>query len=181
MNENVTLKEDAIINRIYLIRGMKVMLDRDLAELYDVETKYLKRQVKRNTDRFPDDFMFEMNKEEFENWRSQFVTSNAEKMGLRYAPFCFTEQGIAMLSSVLNSKKAIQVNIQIIRIFTKMRVFLSNQTELQLKMEQFEKALLSQNNLNNKFDQDIETIFHALKQLLKKDPEPRKRIGFKPD
>jgi hypothetical protein len=181
MNENLILPEDAIINRIYLIRGKKVMIDRDLASLYDVETKQLKRQVKRNLERFPEDFMFEMTKEEFDRWRSQFGTSNAEKMGLRYAPFCFTEQGIAMLSSVLNSKTAIQVNIQIIRIFTRMREFLANHSELLLKMEQFEKALLKQREINNKHDEDIEIIFEALKRLLKTNPEPRKRIGFKPD
>lgn len=179
MNENVILKEDAIINRIYRMSGMKVMLDRDLAEMYGVETKRLKEAVRRNINRFPDDFMFEMNKEELANWRSQIATSNAEKMGLRYAPFCFTEQGVAMLSTVLNSEKAIQVNIQIIRIFTQMRQFLANHTELLLKMEQFDKELVQQNKISQKHEADIEIIFKALKQLLNSNPEPRKRIGFK--
>ena len=179
MNEKIILKEDSIIKRIYMIRGMKVMLDRDLAELYQVETKHLKRQVKRNLDRFPDDFMFEMTSEELENWRSQIGTSNSEKMGLRYAPFCFTEQGIAMLSSVLNSKMAIQVNIQIIRIFTRMREFMSNHKEILLKMEQLEKNMMRQNQKNQKYDEDIDMIFNALKQLLHQKNEPRKRIGFK--
>ena len=101
-----------IQSKIYLIRGHKVILDRDLALLYGVETKYLKRQVNRNIKRFPDDFMFQLNDDEFNNWRSQFVTSNSsDKMGLRYPPFAFTEQGIAMLSGILNSERAISVNI----------------------------------------------------------------------
>jgi hypothetical protein len=125
MAKTVRLAEEAIIGKIYLIRGKKVMLDRDLAELYDVDTKHLKRQVRRNIDRFPEDFMFCLNISEFENWRRQFGTSNSEeKMGLRYAPFAFTEQGVAMLSTVLNSDRAIKVNIQIMRIYTKMREML---------------------------------------------------------
>ena len=111
---SVTVAEEAIISKICLIRGQKVMIDRDLAELYGVETKQLKRQVRRNIDRFPEDFMFELSEEEFQEWRSQFGTSNeGDKMGLRYAPYVFTEQGVAMLSSVLNSESAIKVNIQI--------------------------------------------------------------------
>src|SRR6266567_7578225 len=113
---SIIVTDETIISKIYLVRGQKVMMDRDLAELYGVETKQLKRQVKRNIDRFPDDFMFELNDDEFQNWRSQIGTSNSnegDKMGLRYAPFVFTEQGVAMLSSVLNSERAIKVNIQI--------------------------------------------------------------------
>ena len=117
----IAIPQEIILNKIYEIRGQKVMLDRDLAELYGVETKVLKQAVRRNIQRFPEDFMFEMLKDEFQNWRSQFVTSNSEKMGLRYTPFCFTEQGVTMLSCVLNSQRAIEVNIQIIRTFTKMR------------------------------------------------------------
>ena len=101
------LPDEAIASKIYLIRGEKVMLDRDLAELYGVETKYLKRQVRRNLLRFPEDFMFELTQEEFKIWRSQFVTSNQDKMGLRYPPFAFTETGVAQLSGVLNSERAI--------------------------------------------------------------------------
>jgi hypothetical protein len=116
------LSDEAIMNKIYLVRGHRVMLDRDLAELYDVETKVLKQAVRRNLMRFPKDFMFEMTKKEFENWRSQVVTSNSgDNMGLRYSPYCFTEQGLTMLSCILNSKRAIAVNIQIIRTFHKMR------------------------------------------------------------
>ena len=110
------LPAETIISKIYFIRDHKVMLDRDLAELYKVETKQLKRAVRRNIDRFPSDFMFQLTKKELENWRCQFGTSNDIKMGLRYSPMAFTEQGVAMLSSVLNSKRAIQVNIQIMRL-----------------------------------------------------------------
>ena len=113
MAKAIVLAEEAIISKIYLIRGQKVMIDRDLAELYGVETKRLKEAVRRNASRFPSDFMFEMNKEEFEDWRTQNATSKEDKQGLRYAPFCFTEQGVTMLSCVLSSERAIMVNIQI--------------------------------------------------------------------
>jgi hypothetical protein len=112
---------ELIEKKIYLIRGQKVLLDRDLAELYRVETKVLKQAVKRNIKRFPDDFMFELSKAEFTHWRSQFVTSKSDKIGLRYSPMAFTEQGVAMLSSVLKSERAIEVNIQIMRAFVKLR------------------------------------------------------------
>ena len=113
--ENVSLMihDERIMDKIYLIRDQKVMLDSDLAELYGLETKVLKQQVRRNLSRFPEDFMFELTNEELENWRSQFVTSNSDRMGLRYSPMVFTEHGVLMLSSVLNSKIAIGVNIQI--------------------------------------------------------------------
>ena len=118
------------------------MIDRDLAELYGVETKYLKRQVRRNESRFPDDFMFQLNDNELKEWRSQFVTSNSsDKMGLRYAPYVFTEQGVAQLSSVLNSERAIAVNIQIIRLFTKMRKLLLTHKDLLLEMEEIRKKV----------------------------------------
>ncbi|MEM0940666.1 MAG: ORF6N domain-containing protein [Bacteroidota bacterium] len=150
------------------------MLDRDLSELYGVETKYLKRQVRRNTERFPEDFMFEMSKEEFTHWRSQFVTSNSDKMGLRYVPMAFTEQGVAMLSSVLNSERAIKVNIQIIRIFTKMREMLLTHKDLLTKVNQLESKVSNQ-------DKSIKQIFTYLKQLIKGDEQPRNPIGFKPN
>jgi hypothetical protein len=124
---------------IYLIRGQKVMLDRDLAELYAVKTKVLKQAVRRNIARFPEDFMFELTKEEFENWRSQFVTSNRDKMGLRYRPMAFTEQGVAMLSSVLNSERAIEVNILIMRAFVTLREMLATHKELEQKLIALEK------------------------------------------
>ncbi len=171
--KSIAVAEEAIISKIYLIRGQKVMIDRDLAELYGVETKQLKRQVKRNIDRFPDDFMFELSDEEFQEWRSQFGTSNkGDKMGLRYAPYVFTEQGVAMLSSVLNSERAIKVNIQIMRIYTKMREMLLTHKDILLKLEQFEKQVV-QNS------EDIQMIFAALKELLNPPQELRPRIGFR--
>jgi len=112
-----------ISSHIFTLRGKQVMLGRDLASLYKVETKVLNQAVKRNSKRFPSDFMFQMSESEFDNWRSQFVTSNADKMGLRYAPYAFTEQGIYMLATVLKSDVAIEVNIAIMRTFTKLREF----------------------------------------------------------
>lgn len=170
----LALPDEVVMNRIYLIRGQKVMLDRDLAEMYGVETRILNQAVKRNIERFPKDFMFQLSHKEFENWKSQIVISNAEKMGLRKLPFAFTEQGVAMLSSVLNSKVAVQVNIQIIRIFTKMREMLLTNKDILLKLERLEKDVTA-----NK--QDIANIFEALKQLLTPPAEKRIRIGFKPD
>ena len=130
-----------IESMIYVIRGHKVMLDSDLAELYGVETKALKRAVKRNINRFPVDFMFEMNKEELENWRRQFGTSNKEKMGLRIPPYVFTELGVAMLSSVLNSNQAIEVNISIMRIFFQLRSFLLMEEKLNKRIDQLETGI----------------------------------------
>ena len=111
MNKAVSITETLIESKIYLVRSQKIMLDFDLAEMYDVANKALKQAVRRNMDRFPEDFMFEMTQEELTNWRSQFVTSNSLKIGLRYKPFCFTEHGVLMLSSVLRSERAVQVNI----------------------------------------------------------------------
>ena len=172
--KSIVVAEESIISKIYLIRGKKVMIDRDLAGLYGVETKQLKRQVRRNIDRFPDDFMFELNEDEFQEWRSQFGTSNeGDKMGLRYAPYVFTEQGVAMLSSVLNSERAIKVNIQIMRIYTKMRELLLTHKDILLKLEQLERQVV-QNS------EDIQMIFAALKELLNPPQEPpRPRIGFR--
>jgi len=121
---------ERIENIILFIRGQKVILDRDLAQLYNVETRALKQAVRRNINRFPADFMFEFSKEEFNNWRSQFVTSSSDKMGLRHAPMAFTEQGVAMLSSVLKSERAIEVNIAIMRTFVRLREMLASNTEL---------------------------------------------------
>lgn len=174
----VAIPDEIVMNKIYLIRGQKVMIDRDLAKLYGVETKQLKRQVNRNIERFPKDFMFEMNKEEFENWRSQFGTSNlSDKMGLRYAPYVFTEHGVLMLSSVLNSPKAIQVNIQIMRVFTSIRKALTENTELRLAIEKLEKK--TDNNTKN-----IEMVFQYVDELSDKieKPKPKKtqrQIGYK--
>jgi hypothetical protein len=173
-NSKLMLPDDMIISKIYLIRGEKVMLDRDLAELYGVETKYLKRQVKRNILRFPPDFMFELTQKELEIWRSQFGTSNSDKMGLRYPPFAFTETGVAQLSGVLNSEKAILINNQIMRVFIKMRSMLMDTLTLKLDIEEIKKRL-------HNHDKNIELVFSYLDELIQKEeqPEPRNRIGFK--
>ncbi|MGE0018782.1 MAG: ORF6N domain-containing protein [Draconibacterium sp.] len=173
---NLMLPDEVITSKIYLIRGEKVMLDRDLAELYGVETKYLKRQVRRNLLRFPPDFMFELTENELQLWRSQFGTSNAEKMGLRHLPFAFTETGVAQLSGVLNSEKAILINNQIMRVFIKMRAMLMDTLTLKLDIEEIKKKLQNQ-------DKNIELIFNYLDELIEKqqEPEPRRMIGFKPN
>ena len=172
MNNNVSQTEEFVISKIYELRGKKIMIDRDLAELYGVKTKVLKQAVRRNSSRFPKDFMFEMTKEEFDNWRSQFVTSNSLKMGSRYAPFCFTEQGVTMLSCVLNSQRAIEVNIQIIRTFTKMRELLMMNKDFLLEIEKIRKQVSNQ-------DEKIEMIFKYLHQFIKGKEKPRTKIGFK--
>ncbi len=159
---------ESITGKIIVLRGMKVMLDRDLADLYGVATKALKRQVRRNSDRFPNDFMFELSKEELIDWRCQFVTSNSDKMGLRYPPLAFTEQSVAMLSSVLNSKRAIQVNIQIMRAFTKFRRMMADNEDLRLKIEEMEA----------KYDDQFRLVFEAIKQLLAEEKKPGTKIGY---
>ncbi|WP_320042566.1 ORF6N domain-containing protein [uncultured Desulfobacter sp.] len=135
MTEIELVTTDQITEKIYHIRGAKVMLDRDLASLYRVETKNLKQSVRRNINRFPDDFMFELSKEEFADLKSQIVNSTSDKKSLRYPPMVFTEQGVAMLSSVLRSDRAIQVNIQIMRTFTKMRNMIAENEELRKTVE----------------------------------------------
>jgi hypothetical protein len=150
------------------------MLDRDLAFLYSIETRVLKQAVKRNISRFPKDFMFELSPDEFSNWRSQFVTSNSDKMGLRYSPMAFTEHGVLMLSSVLNSDKAIQTNIQIMRIFTKVRQMLLDTTDLKIDILQIQKKL-------ENHEKNIELVFSYLDELTQKkiDEKPRTKIGYK--
>ncbi|MBL7899053.1 MAG: ORF6N domain-containing protein [Crocinitomicaceae bacterium] len=169
------ITDEHVLNKIYEIRGEKVMLDRDLAQLYGVETKYLKRQVKRNVERFPADFMFELSKEEFENWRCQFGTSNSsDKMSFRVAPFAFTEQGVAQLSSVLNSQRAILVNIQIIRLFTRMRKMILSHNELMKEIDEIRKKVADQDN-------KIELVFDYLTKFITQNEQEvsRKQIGFK--
>ncbi len=170
--ENKIIK-GTIVSKIYEVRGANVMLDRDLADLYEVETKQLKRQVRRNIERFPKDFMFELTKEEFELLRSQIDTSSWG--GTRYMPMAFTEQGISMLSSVLNSKVAIQVNIQIIRVFTQMREMLLTHKDLLLELEEIRKGMANQ-------DERIDMVFDYLTKFitLEEDKEPIQKIGFKP-
>ena len=163
------LPVESITSRIYFIRDHKVMLDRDLAELYGIKTKALKQAVTRNIDRFPDGFMLRLNKKEFANWRSQFVTSNSgDMMGLRHPPMAFTEHGVAMLSSVLNSKRAIQVNIQIIKTFVKLRQILATHDDLRKKIEDMEA----------KYDKQFQVVFEAIKQLISEEKKPQKKIGF---
>ncbi len=169
---NIALSEEILVSKIYVIRGQKVMIDRDLAELYGVETKVLKQAVKRNIDRFPPDFMFEMTKDELQNWRSQFVTSNSDKMGLRYSPFCFTEQGVTMLACTLNSKRAIDINIQIVRVFTKIREALSDNLLIKLDVEELKKKVNNQ-------DKNIELVFSYLDELMEKqNNKTRNPIGY---
>lgn len=174
MSQNLIISEETISNRIYFIRNQKVMLDRDLASLYGIETKRLKEQVKRNISRFPSDFMFELSKDEFANWRTQIATSNSDKMGLRHAPMAFTEHGVLMLSSVLNSDKAIQTNIQIMRIFIKVRQMLMDTTDIKIDNMQIQKKL-------ENHDKNIELVFSYLDELTceKESEKPRIKIGYK--
>lgn len=162
--------EQEIADKIYYIRGMKVMLDSDLAEMYGVETKRLIEQVNRNMLRFPAEFMFQLTNEEFDLLRSQFATS--KRGGRRYAPYAFSEHGILMLSSVLNSKQAITMSIKIIEVFVKFREMVSSHKDLLLKFEQLEKLVVQH-------DDDIQAIFQALKQLIQQRNEPREPVGFK--
>lgn len=168
--------DEIIMSKIYFIRDQKVMIDRDLARLYNVETRTLNQAVRRNIKRFPEDFMFQMTSREFENWKSQFVITNSDKMGLRKSPLCFTEQGIAMLSSVLNSDTAIMTNIQIIRIFAKMRKMLEEYGIIITKLIELERK-------NNEQDNKLLTIFKYIKKFEQEkkqegDQNNRRRIGY---
>ncbi len=177
-NELIIYNE-IIESKILFIRGKKVIMDQELASLYGVKTKHLNQAVKRNISRFPEDFMFRLDNREMKVWsakiglnetknmRSQSVTSYVG--GRRHRPYVFTEQGIAMLSSVLNSERAIQVNIQIMRTFTKIREMLASNRELREKIEQLEK----------KYDGQFKVIFKLIKQLLETEVKPKNRIGFK--
>ncbi len=171
--KSIAIPDEVVMSKIYVIRDQKVMLDRDLAELYGVETKVLKQAVKRNINRFPADFMFEMTQQELEQWRNEFATQEDRK-GLRYPPFCFTEQGVTMLSCVLNSERAIQLNIQIVRIFTKIREMLTDTLGMKLEIEEIKKKLENQ-------DKNIELVFTYLDELIEKqeNPNPRPRVGFR--
>ena len=175
-NKELKIPDEMVISKIYYIRNQKVMFDSDLSALYEVETKQLKRQVRRNIERFPEDFMFELTPEEYRHSRSQNGTLK-QGGNIKYAPMVFTEQGVAMLSSVLNSSRAIQVNIQIIRVFTHIRQVLADNTEIRLEVERIK------NKLDNQ-DKNMEIVFKYLDQLLEKQESPnppRKRIGYKPD
>ena len=166
------IPDELLMNKIYLVRGQKVMIDRGLAVLYDADTKRLKEAVRRNIGRFPEDFMFELTVSELESLRSQIATSKTGRGGTRYLPMAFTEQGVAMLSSVLKSETAIRVNIQIIRVFTKMREILFTHKDILLQLEKIEKRLTGH-------DEDLALVFKYLKQLLNPPQPPRQKIGFK--
>jgi hypothetical protein len=166
MVEKGIIPTEVIEKRIFIIRGQKVMLDFHIAELYQVETKTLKRAVKRNRDRFPDDFCFELTSEEFQNLRYQIGTSKWG--GTRYSPYAFTEQGIAMLSGILSSTRAVQVNIAIMRSFVKLREVLATHKDLVRKLEDLEK----------KYDAQFQIVFDAIRQILTPPEKPKRGIGF---
>ena len=169
MNQAVLVER--VEHRIYMIRGHKVMLDSDLAELYGVKTEALNQAIKRNQERFPQDFMFRLTAEEAESLRSQFVISKQGRGGRRYLPHAFTEQGVAMLSSVLNSRRAVQVNIAIMRAFVKLREILATHKELAQKLAELERKLQGHDN-------QTQSIFDAIRQLMAPPGSPRHRIGF---
>src|SRR5688572_2625748 len=170
MAKSITLSDEVIISKIYLVRDHKVMLDGDLAELYQVETRRLNEQVKRNVARFPEDFMFQLTEKEWENLKSQNATSSWG--GRRKKPYAFTEHGVLMLSSVLNSERAIQVNVQIMRIYSRLRRMIMDHKDILLKIERLEGKVA-------KHDENFKEVFDYLKELLNPKTEPLRKIGFK--
>ena len=172
MTKSVAIPDEVVMNKIHLIRNHKVMLDMDLAELYQVTSKRLNERVKRNASRFPDDFMFQLTEQEWESLRSQIATSKKGRGGRRYAPFAFTEHGVLMLSSVLNSERAVQVNIQIMRIYTKLKGMLLTHKDILLKLEKLERK-------TSKHDENFKIVFDYLNELLNPKTEPMRKIGFK--
>lgn len=158
---------ETIERQIYLIRGQKVMLDSDLAELYGVEVKQLKRQVRRNIDRFPGDFLFQLTGAEYDSLRCQIGTLKRGEHS-KYLPYVFTEQGVAMLSSVLNSKRAVQVNIAIMRVFVQLRLMISSNKELAVRLDELEK----------KYDEQFSVVFDAIRELMTPPEEDKRKIGF---
>lgn len=160
------LQETSISNQIYFIRGEQIMLDFDLAQLYGVETKRLKEAVKRNIERFPEDFMFELTPTEWENLRTQIASSSWG--GIRYMPYAFTEQGVAMLSGILRSERAVEVNIAIMRTFVQLRKLMGSNKELAKKIESLER----------KYDEQFQAVFAVIKKLIQQEGKPRKMIGF---
>ena len=166
---------ELIKRKIHLVRGCKVMFDRDLAELYEVPTKALNQAVRRNIDRFPADFMFQLNAEELGHWRSQIVTSNpGSRMALRRPPLAFTEHGVAMLSSILRTKRAVELSILIIRAFVRLREYLVTHKDLARKLEDIEIT-------QHEHGAHIQQIYGYIERLLEPPPErPKRRIGFVP-
>jgi len=172
MAKSIFVGDDVIKNKIYFIRGQNVMIDRDLAELYSIETKRLKEQVNRNTNRFPAHFMFELTREESENLRSQNATLRHGAFS-KYLPYAFTEHGVLMLSNVLKSQRAIEMSIKIIDVFVRLREIIMTHKDILLKLEQIEKKVTGH-------DEDIKLIFEYVKQLLKPiSQKSRCRIGFR--
>ncbi|WP_036601568.1 ORF6N domain-containing protein [Olivibacter sitiensis] len=184
-NKEIVVLETDVPDKTYHIRNINFMIHSKLAESYSIETRVLNQAVNRNIDRFPEDFMFEMSNDEFEDWRSQIVTSNSDRQGLRYAPFCFTEQGVAMLSSILNSKLAIQINIQIMRIFTRMRQLLADNAEVKLEIAEIRYTVEQIAKKQKGHDQNIELLFEYIDRLQEKEhntvakPRSKGEIGFK--
>jgi hypothetical protein len=169
----LVISDETIISKIYFIRGKKVMLDSDLADLYQVDTRILNQAINRHPERFPEDFMFQLGRDEYKSLQSAQLQISTGKGGRRKLPYAFTEQGVAMLSSILTSDVAIKVNIHIIRLFTKMREMLMTNKDLLLRMEKVERTLADQGT-------DIETVFNYLDQFIKEESEtPREKIGFK--
>lgn len=175
-DKEMLVPDEVLLTKIYLLREQKVMLDKDLAELYGVQTKVLKQAVKRNINRFPSDFMFQLSDHEEKSLRSQIVTSKIGRGGSRYRHMAFTEHGVLMLSSVLNSERAINVNITIMRVFTKMRELLLTHKDLLIEMEEIRKTLTTH-------DEKIEQVFQYLAQFIKQRGQEtgRTMIGFKPE
>lgn len=172
--QTALISGERVAQSILLLRGFKVMLDADLAALYGVPTKVLLQAVKRNLERFPEDFMLQLSAEEWDNLRSQIVTSSAQHGGRRYPPYAFTEQGVAMLSSVLNSNRAIAVNIEIMRAFVRMRELLNSNRELAEKLAELERKIATH-------DQSITGILKAIRELMNPPLPKRRGIGFTAD
>jgi len=168
--KTIIVTDEVIMSKVYYIRGNKVMLDEELAALYEVSTKRLNEQVKRNMNRFPENFMFQLTMQEFNDLKSQFATSSWG--GRRTAPYAFTEHGVLMLSSILTSERAVNVNIRIMRIYTKMREMIFTHKDILIQLEKIEKKVTGH-------DEDIQVIFNYFRQLLKIQKEPRPRIGFR--
>ena len=169
----ISIADEAIMNKIYVVRGQKIMIDRDLAELYGVETRRLKEQVNRNISRFPHHYMFELTKEEYESLRSQNAILK-QGAHAKYLPYAFTEHGVLMLANVLKSGRAIEMSIKVIDVFVKLREMLLTNKDILLKLEQLENKVSGH-------DENIKLIFEYLKQLVNPPQVARKRIGFKPD
>lgn len=175
-NKHGLIPDEIVMSKIYYVRDQKVMLASDLAELYGIETRVLNQSVSRNLKRFPLDFMFQLSEVEYKSLTSQIVMSKTGRGGRRVLPFVFTEHGVLMLSSVLNSDRAIEVNIQVMRIFTRIRKMLTENTELRLEIEKIKSKLENQNK-------NMDIIFRYLDELVEKaaDSSPRKAVGYKPD